>query len=72
MTDRDTAFAEYLAARSGTIRGTAFLLCTVVFLAQAKADERPDGGARSLAALPLPEDRLAALATDERFHIKAS
>jgi len=27
MSDRDTAFAEYFAARSGTMRGTAFLLC---------------------------------------------
>ena len=27
MTDRDTAFAEYFAARSDAIRGTAFLLC---------------------------------------------
>lgn len=44
---------------------------TVVFLAQAKADERPGGGAKALTALPLPEDRLAALVTDERFHIKA-
>ncbi|MGI5181450.1 hypothetical protein ACQEVZ_34620 [Dactylosporangium sp. CA-152071] len=45
---------------------------TVVFLAQAKSDDRPGGGDRSLAALPLPEDRLAALVADERFHIKAS
>ena len=37
---------------------------TVVFLAQAKADERPGGGAKALSALPLPEDRLAALVTD--------
>ena len=27
MSDRDTAFAEYFAARSGAMRGTAFLLC---------------------------------------------
>ncbi len=27
MTDRDTAFAEYFAARSDAMRGTAFLLC---------------------------------------------
>jgi len=27
MTDRDAAFAEYFAARSGAMRGTAFLLC---------------------------------------------
>ncbi|GAB3860264.1 hypothetical protein ACFPIJ_27925 [Dactylosporangium cerinum] len=45
---------------------------TVVFLAQDKADERPGGGDKALAALPLPEDRLAALVTDERFHVKAS
>jgi RNA polymerase sigma-70 factor (sigma-E family) len=27
MTDRDTAFAEYFAARSDAMRGTAYLLC---------------------------------------------
>jgi len=27
MSDRDVAFAEYFAARSGAMRGTAFLLC---------------------------------------------
>ncbi|MGW4947500.1 SigE family RNA polymerase sigma factor [Actinoplanes sp. NPDC004185] len=27
MSDRDAAFAEYFAARSGAMRGTAFLLC---------------------------------------------
>src|SRR3954469_11384201 len=27
MTDRDAAFAEYFAARSGAMRGTAYLLC---------------------------------------------
>jgi RNA polymerase sigma-70 factor (sigma-E family) len=27
MSDRDAAFAEYFAARSGTMRGTAYLLC---------------------------------------------
>jgi RNA polymerase sigma-70 factor (sigma-E family) len=27
MRDRDTAFAEYFAARSAAMRGTAFLLC---------------------------------------------
>ncbi|GAA2559947.1 SigE family RNA polymerase sigma factor [Winogradskya consettensis] len=27
MSDRDGAFAEYFAARSGAMRGTAFLLC---------------------------------------------
>jgi RNA polymerase sigma-70 factor (sigma-E family) len=27
MSDRDKAFAEYFAARSGAMRGTAFLLC---------------------------------------------
>ena len=27
MSDRDSAFAEYFAARSGALRGTAFLLC---------------------------------------------
>jgi len=27
MSDRDSAFAEYFAARSGAMRGTAFLLC---------------------------------------------
>ncbi|MET8203020.1 SigE family RNA polymerase sigma factor [Micromonospora taraxaci] len=27
MSDRDTAFAEYFAARSGAMRGTAYLLC---------------------------------------------
>jgi RNA polymerase sigma-70 factor (sigma-E family) len=27
MSDRDAAFAEYFAARSGSMRGTAFLLC---------------------------------------------
>jgi RNA polymerase sigma-70 factor (sigma-E family) len=27
MTDRDAAFAEYFAARSDAMRGTAFLLC---------------------------------------------
>ncbi len=27
MSDRDRAFAEYFAARSGAMRGTAFLLC---------------------------------------------
>ncbi|HEX5598148.1 MAG TPA: SigE family RNA polymerase sigma factor [Micromonosporaceae bacterium] len=27
MSDRDTEFAEYFAARSGTMRGTAYLLC---------------------------------------------
>ena len=45
---------------------------TIVFLAQSKGDDRPGGGDKALAALPLPEDRLAALVTDERFHIKAS
>ncbi|MFF5231843.1 hypothetical protein [Dactylosporangium sp. NPDC000521] len=45
---------------------------TVVFLAQSKTDDRPGGGDQGLAALPLPEDRLAALVVDERFHIKAS
>ena len=45
---------------------------TVVFLAQSKADDRPGGGEKGLDALPLPEDRLAALVADERFHIKAS
>jgi RNA polymerase sigma-70 factor (sigma-E family) len=27
MSDRDVAFVEYFAARSGSMRGTAFLLC---------------------------------------------
>ena len=27
MSDRDAAFAEYFAARSGAMRGTAYLLC---------------------------------------------
>ncbi|MFI7542060.1 SigE family RNA polymerase sigma factor [Actinoplanes sp. NPDC049599] len=27
MSDRDVAFAEYFAARSGAMRGTAYLLC---------------------------------------------
>jgi len=27
MSDRDEAFAEYFAARSGPMRGTAYLLC---------------------------------------------
>jgi RNA polymerase sigma-70 factor (sigma-E family) len=27
MSDRDSAFAEYFAARSGVMRGTAYLLC---------------------------------------------
>ncbi len=27
MSDRDTAFAEYFAARSDAMRGTAYLLC---------------------------------------------
>jgi len=27
MSERDTAFAEYFAARSGAMRGTAYLLC---------------------------------------------
>ncbi|RJQ73662.1 SigE family RNA polymerase sigma factor [Pseudonocardiaceae bacterium YIM PH 21723] len=27
MSDRDTRFAEYFASRSGSMRGTAFLLC---------------------------------------------
>ena len=27
MSDRDKAFAEYFAARSGAMRGTAYLLC---------------------------------------------
>src|SRR5687767_7754303 len=27
MSDRDGAFAEYFAARSGAMRGTAYLLC---------------------------------------------
>ncbi|WP_327008895.1 hypothetical protein OHA72_17535 [Dactylosporangium sp. NBC_01737] len=44
---------------------------TVVFLAQTKADNRPGGGGKGLTALPLPEDRLAALVVDERFHITA-
>jgi hypothetical protein len=29
MSDRDVAFAEYFAARSGAMRGTAFLLCGI-------------------------------------------
>ncbi|MDG6102225.1 hypothetical protein Daura_44145 [Dactylosporangium aurantiacum] len=45
---------------------------TVVFVAQQKDDDRPGGGDKPLAALPLTEDRLAALVADERFHIKAS
>lgn len=45
---------------------------TVVFLAQRTFDDRPGGGVKPLAALPLTEDRLATLVTDERFHIKAS
>ncbi|MEV0128080.1 hypothetical protein AB0H83_06370 [Dactylosporangium sp. NPDC050688] len=45
---------------------------TVVFLAQQKLDDRPGGGAKPLAALPLTEERLTALVADERFHIKGA